>query len=99
MKKNFTIIILLLIAVSLRAGTTYSVTANTSWNGNYPNNCGNCTFNISPGVTLTLNTNATCHNCSINGGTVTMTQDFTFQSTDFNNLTINLGGNTLNLQN
>ncbi len=99
MKPFFTGVAFLLISIQLHAATTYSINSNTSWNGNFPNNCNNCIFNISTGVTLTLNINATCHNCTIHGGTVTMTQDFTFQGTDFNNTTMNLGGNTLNLQN
>ncbi len=91
---------ILIFSFQLRAGTTYNVTANTSWNGNYPYNCASCTFNISSGVTLTLNTNATCATCIFNGpGTITMTSDFTFQASSFNNLTMNLGGFTANLQN
>jgi hypothetical protein len=99
MKTFCTGIAFLFFSFPLQAAITYTLSSNTSWNGNFPNNCNNCTFNISAGVTLTLNTNATCHNCTINGGTLTMTQDFTFQGTDFNNTTINLGSNTLNLQN
>ena len=96
MKPFFSEVAFLLISIQLHAATTYSINSNTYWNGNFPNNC---IFNISAGVTLTLNIYATCHNCTINGGTVTMTQDFTFQGTDFNNTTMNLGSNTLNLQN
>ena len=79
--------------------TTFTVSSNTNWNGIYPGYCNTCTFNITSGVTLTLNTNATCYNCTINGGTLTMTSDFTFQQSVLKNTTINLGGHTLNLQN
>jgi hypothetical protein len=99
MKTFFTSIAFLVISVHLQAGTTYSVTSNKSWNGNYPSFCSGCTFNISAGVTLTLNTNATCSNCTMNGGTITMTNDFTFQQSAFNNTTVNVGNHTFNLQN
>ncbi len=84
---------------SVRAQTTYTVGSTTSWNGVFPGYCNTCTFNIAAGVTITLNTNATCYNCTINGGTLNMTSDFTFQQSAFNNTTINLNGHTLNMQN
>lgn len=99
MKTIFTAFVSLIFVFNAEAQTTYNVTSNTNWNGFYPSYCGTCTFNISAGVTLTLNTNATCYNCTINGGTLTMTSDFTFQQSAFKNTTINVGGHTLNLQN
>jgi hypothetical protein len=99
MKKFITSIAFLIVSLQLGAQTTYTVSSNTNWNGNYPNNCNTCTFNITSGVTIQLNTNATCHNCTINGGALNMTQDFTFQQSAFNNTTVNVNGQTLNLQN
>jgi hypothetical protein len=99
MKTILSVFVCLIIVSVLKAQTTYTVSSNTNWNGVYPGYCGTCTFNISPGVTLTLNTNATCYNCTINGGMVTLTSDFTFQQSAIKNTTINLGGHTLNLQN
>ncbi len=99
MKTIFTTIAYLIITAHLHAGTVYSITSDKSWNGNFPSYCGSCIFNISAGVTLTLNTSATCNSCTINGGTVTLTHDFTFQQSTFINTTVNVGTYTFNLQN
>lgn len=98
MKTIFTLTAFLFFAAQTQA-VTYNVTSNTNWNGTYPAYCGTCTFNISSGVTLTLNTNATCYSCTINGGILTLSSSFTFQQSAFNNTTINISGQTLNLQN
>ena len=99
MKTIFTSFACLIITVHLCAGTVYSITSDKSWNGNFPSYCGSCTFNISAGVTLTLNTNATCNSCIINGGIIAFTHDFTFQQSAFNNTKINVGAYSFNLQN
>ena len=99
MKTFISSIVSLFFSLILNAQTVYTVSSNSNWNGVYPGYCNTCTFNISAGVTLTLNTNATCYNCTINGGTVTLTTDFTFQQSAFKNTTVNIGGHLLNLQN
>jgi hypothetical protein len=99
MKTIFTSIAYLILSVHLHAGTIYSITSDKSWNGNFPSYCGSCTFNISSGVTLTLNTNATCNSCTINGGIIALTHDFTFQQSAFDNTTVNVSTYTINLQN
>jgi len=98
--KNFLAgITLLFFVTQIHAATTYTVSANTSWNGTYPGYCNTCTFNISSGITLTLNTNATCYNCTINGGTVNLSSDFTFQQSAFQNTIVTISGKKLDLQN
>lgn len=84
MKKIFTLLTAtLLIAFIGNAQTVYNVTTNKSWSGNYPNSCNNCTFNISTGVTLTIDRNVTLQNVTFNGGTVRVNDD---------HVTLNSGG-------
>lgn len=49
----------------------HNITSNTNSSSlAYFPSCSGCTFNISSGVTLTINANATCTKCTFNGGTV-----------------------------
>jgi hypothetical protein len=91
MKTLVTGIVLLILLSGLQA-QTYNITSNSLWSTVHSGDCWTCTFNISTGVTLTLNTNNTCGTCTINGGTVNMTSSFGFQSVVFSGTTINLNG-------
>jgi hypothetical protein len=74
MKKISTLLIaMLLVAFTVKSGTVYNVTSNKNWSSNYPINCVNCTFNISAGVTLTIDRNITLQNPVFNGGNVIVT--------------------------
>ena len=76
MKQTFTQIAFLLFLTALHlAGNaqTYSITTNTNTSimgASGFSTCTNCVFNITPGVTLTINTGGTCTDCVFNGGTV-----------------------------
>ena len=94
MKTFFTGIVLMVFLGGIQA-QTYNITSNASWSAVHPGDCWTCTFNISAGVTLTLNTSNTCGTCTINGGIINMTSSFYFQSAVFSGTTINLNGNTL----
>lgn len=59
----------LIAAGTAKAGTTYNITANSNWSTfTIPTTCANCTINISPGVTLTVDKSVTCQQCTIQGG-------------------------------
>jgi hypothetical protein len=74
MKKISTLLLAtLLVAAAAKAQTVYNVTSNRSWNSTYPGTCVNCTFNISTGVTLTIDRNITLQNPVFNGGNVVVT--------------------------
>ena len=71
MKQISTLLIAaLLIATFGKAQTVYNVTSNKNWSNNYPTTCNSCTFNISSGVTVTVDRNITLQNPTFNGGTV-----------------------------
>jgi hypothetical protein len=93
MKKNFTLIIVLtmLMASSAKAQTTYAISSNTSWNTLIGGGCSNCIFNISVGVTLSMDKAMTCSTCTFNGGTIVISQDVVCQPCTFsgNNITLN----------
>src|SRR5882672_10930687 len=95
MKKICTLLlfVLMMLAYNSEAQTTYTVNANTSWNGTYPTSCTSCTFNISTGVTLTIDKNITCATCTFNGGNISITQDVACQPCAFSNNTISLNNN------
>ena len=61
-------------SVNAFAGTVYNITENTTWknNSSFPNPCFNCTFNISSGVVLTIQTDVTFSDVIFNGGSVVM---------------------------
>jgi len=82
----------LMVSVNAFAGTTYTVNSNA----NYSASCSNCTFNISTGVTLTLNSAGTCTNCTFNGGNISIAADVKCQPCSFNNDVITMGSNMLN---
>jgi hypothetical protein len=89
------ILTLMTNAVSSFAQTTYTITLNTVWknggNAPFPDPCIKCTFNISPGVTLSIETNVTFQDVTFNGGSVTIdNKDVTLQTSgsgknNFNN--------------
>lgn len=62
----------MIFSVNAFAGASYNITQNTTWNSNssIPNPCFDCTFNISNGVTLTIETDVTFQNVEFNGGSV-----------------------------
>jgi len=73
--------ILLLTAFSqaATAQTVVNITSNTSTSIYPPGSiCNNCIINISPGVTLTINSNCSCTTCTFSGGTVVMASGSTF---------------------
>jgi hypothetical protein len=94
MKTFLTGIVLMIFLNSLHA-QTYNITSNSLWSAVHPGDCWTCTFNISSGITLTLNTNNTCGTCTINGGILNMSSSFSFQSVVFSGTTINMNGFTL----
>jgi trimeric autotransporter adhesin len=63
---------ILLAAQGANAGTTYNITSNKAWSVVIPATCANCTLNISAGVTLTVDEDVTCQECTFSGGNMTM---------------------------
>ncbi len=73
MKPIFTATLFILLSAFSLSGNAqiHNITTNTNSSSlTYFASCSPCTFNISAGVTLTVNSNATCTNCIFNGGTV-----------------------------
>lgn len=70
MKKISTLLLASFLITALVNAQTYNVTSNRNWSSYYPTSCNNCTFNISNGVTLTIDRNVTLQNPVFNGGTV-----------------------------
>jgi len=96
MKPIFTrIVFFLILTVFYQAATAQTVvnlTSNTS-TSIYPSGsiCNDCIINISPGVTLTINSNCSCTTCTFSGGTVVMASgsNFALSGTDsFKNETV-----------
>lgn len=87
MKKISTLLLAAILVATIGQAQTYSVTSNKTWSSSYPTSCINCTFNISSGVTLTIDRNITLQNAKFTGGNIIV-----------NNNTINLqtsgGGKT-----
>src|SRR5258708_2094781 len=52
--------------------TTYTITSNKNWSAVLPSTCAACTITISSGVTLTIDGDVTCQNCTIQGGNISM---------------------------
>ncbi len=75
MKTIFTLLATLIILnLGAHAATTYNVTTNKTWTAaGIPTPCANCTINVSPGVTLTIDKSVTCQNCTFSGGSISMT--------------------------
>ena len=97
MKQTSTKIAFLLFFTALHlAGNaqTYNITTNTNTSimgASGFSTCTNCIFNITPGVTLTINTGGTCTDCTFNGGTVNIasSSSVTWNNTNtFNNDTV-----------
>lgn len=104
MRPYRTLIVSVLLTVSFhyssQAQTTYTINPSNTWTAKVGSTtwCGTCTFNISPGQTLNLNYAATCGTCTFNGGNIIVSADFACQGCTFNNDTITLVSDTLNLQ-
>lgn len=88
-------VVLMILTYNSQAQTTYTVSSNKSWNGTYPTTCSTCTFNISSGVTLTIDKNIVCNTCTFNGGNIAITQDVVCQPCTFSNNTISLNNKEL----
>ncbi|MES1220547.1 MAG: T9SS type A sorting domain-containing protein [Bacteroidota bacterium] len=88
MKQIFTLFTLSILMVSSKvfAGTAYNITSNS----NYSASCSNCTFNISSGVTLTLNSGGTCSSCTFSGGNIVIAANVACQPCSFSNNTITM---------
>src|SRR5579863_6334963 len=106
MKTAIRNILLIATLVSVHAmtfgQTTYKITTNTKWSAALPSTCYECTINISAGVTLTIDENATCQNCVISGGAMSMTgETLNIQytgsetATDFNNTSLTVSNGTV----
>jgi hypothetical protein len=104
MKPIFTRILSVLLAAIIYqtaiAGATYSITASVSssiMGADGFSSCPACTFNISPGVTFTINTGGTCTGCTFNGGTLDISSSSTVAwdgVTTFNNETVQINNTT-----
>jgi hypothetical protein len=81
--------LLVLVLLSNIKGQTYSISSNTTWSS-APACTSGCTFNISAGVTLTINTAFTCSTCTFNNGTVDINKTLTCQPCTFNGNAINI---------
>lgn len=97
MKKICTLLMLtglMLTTNRSQAGNVYNVTSDKSWSSaGYSSS--NSTFNISDGVTLTINQSFTCSNCTFNGGNIVITQDVTCQPCAFSGNTITMNSHVL----
>lgn len=72
MKKISTLLLPAILVATIGQAQTYNVTTNKTWSSSYPTSCINCTFNISDGVTLTIDRNITLQNAKFNGGNITV---------------------------
>jgi hypothetical protein len=74
MKRALMILTLIqILSNSVKAQTSYSISANANWSAKLPTTCSACTINIGSGITLTVDESATCQNCTFVGGTVSIT--------------------------
>ena len=103
MKPIFTrILSVLLAAILYQAATaqTYNITASVSssiMGADGFSSCPGCIFNISPGVTFTINTGGTCTGCTFNGGTLDISGSSSVNwdgVTTFKNGTLQINGTT-----
>lgn len=82
-----------------RAQTTYTIASNKNWTTVVGStSCWTCTFNITPGVTFTLDYAGTCGSCTFNNGNLNVTQNIACQGCSFNTNAITAAGTQLNLQ-
>lgn len=96
------IVFFLTLTILYQAATaqTYNITANASSSsmgaGGF-STCTGCIFNISPGVTFTINTGGTCSGCVFNGGTLNISSSSSVawdNVTSFNNETVQVNNVT-----
>ena len=84
------VLVVFLSLPRLSEAQTYAVSSNATFNATIGgSSCTACTFNITPGKTLTFN-NGTCDGCTFNGGTVAINNTVSFINnvTTFNNDTV-----------
>ncbi|WP_431212704.1 hypothetical protein ACQ86N_44705 [Puia sp. P3] len=104
MKRNIytTTLIAALITLSLGsfAGTTYNINSNKNWSSVMPATCASCTINIANNVTLNIDANVTCQNCSFAGGNITLNSKTlnlqysgSVTTTTFSSVTMTVNGN------
>ncbi len=90
MKKICTLLSIAALILSYNSqAQTYNITSNTTWSST-PACTSGCTYNISNGVTLTINVSFTCSTCTFNGGDLSITKDLTCQPCTFSGKTIAL---------
>ncbi len=94
MKKICTLLIITSTLLNHSQAQNYKIKTSNSWSSVTSNSyyCSGCKFDISSGVTLTLNLDwSACANCSFTGGNIIVSKNFTCQGCTFNvdNLTIN----------
>lgn len=90
-----TTVLVVLLSLSVNAAT-YNVTTNNTFNAVVGSaSCTNCTFNITPGKTLTFN-GGTCDACTFIGGTVNISSSTSFpnHTTSFSNDTVLINATT-----
>jgi hypothetical protein len=86
---------MILVAASLDtdAVTAQNITSNTTWTAGSPAPCtGNCGYNISSGVTLTIDYAFSCLNCSFSGGAIIIDKNMTCMPCSFIGNTITVNG-------
>ncbi|MES1159652.1 MAG: hypothetical protein ABUM51_02760, partial [Bacteroidota bacterium] len=97
MKPSLTILLSVLLTVFVHktsTATAYNITTNTSWATLIGYSCSGCTFNISTGVTLTLDQQyGACGTCTVTGGTVNITTNFSlYTGASFTNTKLFING-------
>jgi hypothetical protein len=75
MKKISTLLLAAILTATISNAQVYNVTSNKNWSNNYPISCNNCTFNISDGVTLTIDRNISLQNPTFKGGNVVVSDN------------------------
>jgi hypothetical protein len=99
MKLTLFAFLLYFILPGISKAQTYTISSNNSWTSVVGStNCLTCTFNITPGITFTLDFAGTCGSCIFNNGILNVTQNLTCQGCTFNANTITAAGTQLNLQ-
>lgn len=76
------------------AQTTVTISSNSNFTSAVSSHCtNNCIINISPGITLTMNSGS-CQTCTFNGGIVKVSASFNFYAPNsFNNTTLQITSN------
>ena len=93
MTRILTLTLLTLTLASIQGRSqTYTVSSSTNYSALSPNAnwCTGCVFNISTGVTLTVDDATGCTNCTFNGGNVSVTNSFSFNGGTFNGSTVTI---------